>query len=203
VPRSASFALVLAALAVGASACTGDIDGSAAGDDGDGAGPDAGVPVGLGDPDAVARAKEWVDAMVPYCQAPNHERDYDAACAMTCTRPDVPDWDPYRSDCSGLVSWAWALPPPGRTTRTLAPYNTEVSHAIDAAGLLPGDAVNNDHHTMVFVEWVEPMKKARFYEEPGCSSTQPYAREYIATVSTMSGEMILLNRGMYTAIRHD
>ena len=35
---------------------------------------------------AVARGRLWVDAQVPYCQAPNHARDYDADCAMTCTR---------------------------------------------------------------------------------------------------------------------
>jgi hypothetical protein len=191
--------LIAAIVAATSAACTGDIDStSTAADDG----PDAGVDLGPGDHDAVARAKEWVDAMVPYCQAPNHAKDYDTACSSTCTRPDVAEWDPYRSDCSGLVSWAWGLPAPGRTTATLAPYNTDVSHTIDAADLLPGDAINNDHHTMVFVEWLEPMTKARFYEEPGCSSSQPYARQYDATVMMMAGDMIVLtNRGTYTAIR--
>ena len=184
---------------VAATGCTGDVGDSTTGDDG----PDAGVDLGPGDHEAVARAKEWVDAMVPYCQAPNHAKDYDTACSSTCTRPDVPDWDPYRSDCSGLVSWAWGLPAPGRTTATLAPYNTQVSHTIDAADLLPGDAINNDHHTMVFVEWLDDAKmKARFYEEPGCSSSQPYARQYDATVMMMAADTIVLTyRGTYTAIR--
>jgi hypothetical protein len=82
--------------------CTGSIDDSVAGDDD--TGPDAGIDLGPGDHEAVARAKQWVDAKVPYCQAPNHARDYDEACSMTCTRPDVAEWDPYRSDCSGFVS---------------------------------------------------------------------------------------------------
>ncbi|HUS32912.1 MAG TPA: hypothetical protein VMZ53_30630 [Kofleriaceae bacterium] len=184
-----------------AAACTGSIDDTARGDD-NSDGPDAGIDLGPGDHEAVARAKLWVDAKVPYCQAPNHQRDYDEACMMTCTRPDVAAWDPYRSDCSGLVSWSWGLPPPGRTTSTLAPYNTDVSHSIDAADLQPGDAINNDHHTMIFVGWLEPMTKARFYEEPGCSSSQPYARQYDASVMMMAGKTIVLTyRGTYTAIR--
>lgn len=177
-----------------AAACTGTVDGS------EPDGPDAAVE-GPGDHEAVARAQEWVDAKVPYCQAPNHQRDYDTACAMTCERPDNPAWDPYRSDCSGLVSWAWGLPPPGRTTATLAPYDTGVSHVIDAIDLLPGDAINNDHHTMVFAEWLEPGVKARFLEETGCSSSEPYAREYTATVMTMGHTIVLTYRGTYTAIR--
>jgi hypothetical protein len=193
--RSSVF--LLAAVLAG---CTGSIDDTGPGDSD---GPDAGVDLGPGDHEAVARAQLWVDAKVPYCQAPNHQRDYDTACDMTCTRPDVADWDPYRSDCSGFVSWSWGLPAPGRTTATLAPYNMDVSHAIDATELLPGDAINNDHHTMIFVEWLSPMK-ARFFEEPGCSSSEPYARQYDATVMMMSGKtIVLLNRGTYTAIRHN
>src|SRR5262245_61036141 len=56
--------------------------------------------------DAIARAEEWVAVQLHYCQAPNHGRDYDAACSTYCSRYSNPLWDPYRSDCSGLVSWA-------------------------------------------------------------------------------------------------
>ena len=151
---------------------------------------------------AVARAMEWVDAKVPYCQAANHEPDGDTSCAATCTRPDNPAWDPYRSDCSGFVSWAWGLPPPGRTTKTLAPGNTEVSAAIEAAALQPGDAINNDTHTMLFVAWTTPMTEARFVEEPGCSASEPWAREVTASV-TLSGQSITVaGYGAYTAIRY-
>jgi hypothetical protein len=151
---------------------------------------------------AVERAMAWVQAKVPYCQAPNHQHDADTDCASTCTRPDNPDWDPYRSDCSGLVSWAWGLPPPGRTTATLAPFDTTVSIAIDAAELQPGDAINNDHHTMLFSDWITEGVEAHFIEEPGCATTQPYAREIDATV-TLSGQMVTVtSRGDYTAIRY-
>ena len=191
--------LALVILAIGG--CTGTMGGAAD----DGGGPDASAPDAAppGDFVAVARGMEWVSAKVPYCQAANHAHDADTACSSTCTRPDVPAWDPYRSDCSGFLSWAWGLPAPGRTTMTLAPYDHTVSHAIDAAELQPGDAINNDHHTMLLAEWLVPGTKARFLEEPGCSTTQPYAREFIATV-TLTGQMVMVtNRGAYTAIRRD
>jgi hypothetical protein len=168
--------------------------------------PDAGTDDAAmveGDPVAVARAQMWVDAKVPYCQAANHKPDADTACSSTCTRPDNAEWDPYRSDCSGLVSWAWGLPAPGRTTATLAPFNTAVSHAIMGMEMLPGDAINNDHHTMLFAEWVTPGVQARFLEEPGCSASQPYAREYVANVTVMGQMVIVASRGTYTAIRRD
>jgi len=191
--------LAAVSLVVAVTACTGSIDGS----DED-IGPDAGTatPV-IGDPEAVARAMQWVDAKLPYCQAPNHAHDNDADCSSTCTRPDNPQWDPYRSDCSGLVSWAWGLPAPGRTTGTLAPYDMTVSHPIAAMDLLPGDAINNDHHTMLFAEWITQGTVARFIEEPGCSSTEPYAREVMATVTLMGQQVMVKNRGAYTAIRVD
>ena len=191
----------LSLVALLCAACTGSVDGTG---DPEPAGPDAGMMMTpLGDPSAVARAQEWVDAKLPYCQAPNHKADADTACSSTCTRPDNAAWDPYRSDCSGLVSWAWGLPAPGHTTATLAPFDTSVSHAIDAIDLLPGDAINNDHHTMLFAEWIMPNVQARFLEEPGCSSSQPYAREYIANVTLMGQTVVVQYRGTYTAIRHD
>ena len=139
-------------------ACTGAVDGAA---------PDApAVSIDATqeqDNAAVARAQLWVDAKVPYCQAPNHAHDDDADCASTCTRPDNPEWDPYRSDCSGLVSWAWGLPAPGHTTATFAPFDTTVSHAISAIDLQPGDAINNDHHTMLFARGSRKDTQARFH----------------------------------------
>ena len=187
-------------LALALVGCTGTIDDSLASSSVD-AGADA--PAVVEDNEAVARAQLWVDAQVPYCQAPNHKPDADSACASTCTRPDNADWDPYRSDCSGLVSWAWSLPAPGHTTKTFAPYDTSVSHTIEAIDLQPGDAINNDHHIMLFGSWIEVGIKARFLEEPACSSAQPYARAYIATVTLSGQELYVASRGTYTAIRQD
>jgi len=188
---------VFALLLLGA--CTGQIDSN---DQPDGGvpGPDAATP-DMTNP-AVARAQLWVDAKVPYCQAPNHKPDADAACASTCTRPDNAAWDPYRSDCSGFVSWAWDLPAPGRTTSLFAPFKTDITTAIQAADLVPGDAVNNDQHMMLFVAWVTDGVTATFMEEPGCSSATPYAHAFTADV-TLTGETIVVaHHGTFTAIRY-
>jgi hypothetical protein len=188
------FAWLLVALG----ACSGKIDGgSPAGDDDDMAPVDAAPAINT----AVARAMTWVEAKVPYCQAANHEHDGDADCASTCTRPDNPDWDPYRSDCSGLVSYAWGLPAPGRVTGAFAPFDKTVSEVIEGADLQAGDAVNNDHHIMLFEDWIDVGTKAHFIEEPGCSSSQPYAREVIATVTISGSTVTVQYRGDYTAIR--
>ena len=75
--------------------------------------------------EAISRAEEWVSVKLHYCQSPNHERDFDAACSSVCERHENKTWDPYRSDCSGLVSWAWGLPAPGRTTLQFAPFERD------------------------------------------------------------------------------
>ena len=161
--------------------------------------PDAAAP-GAG---AIARASEWVSAKVPYCQAANHEPDHDSACAATCDRPDNADWDPYRSDCSGFVSWAWALPPPGRTTAELAPFRTDLTHEIDGVELRAGDAVNNSDHVMLFVAWTKPGAEAAFMEETGCSSETPYAVEVTEAVTVDGSAVTVQYHGTFTAIRYD
>jgi len=151
---------------------------------------------------AIARGELWIEAKVPYCQAINHAHDADADCASTCTRPDNADWDPYRSDCSGFVSWAWDLPSTGggRTTAGFAPFKTDITHVIDGLDLQPGDAVNNDEHIMMFKEWTTKGTEATFMEEPGCSSATPYAHEFTAKV-TLDGDSVAVQyHGTFTAI---
>lgn len=152
---------------------------------------------------AVARGQEWVTAKVPYCQAPNHQPDDDKACSRTCTRPNNPLWDPYRSDCSGFVSWSWGLAAPGRTTAELAPAVQDITHTIDPLSLLPGDAVNKPmDHTMLFVEWLTPGKRARFIEEPGCSVDEPYARQVDSNVTIKGMSITVTENGItFSAIR--
>jgi hypothetical protein len=154
---------------------------------------------------ALSRGKEWVDAKVPYCQSANHEPDGDKACAATCTRPDVPEWDPYRSDCSGFVSWSWGLAAPGKTTATLAPAVTDISHVIDPKTLAPADAVNKpSDHTMLFVKWITPGKRATFMEEPGCSASMPYARQLDSDVTISGMSITVAENGItFSAIRFD
>jgi hypothetical protein len=180
-------------------ACTGTISGNPGGG---GNSTDASVPTTPGQ-GSIARGMMWVAAMVPYCQAPNHQPDGDASCASICTRPDVPAWDPYRSDCSGFVSWSWELPAPGRTTADFAPFTTDITHEIDSSQLRPGDAINNDEHVMLFEEWTQVGSEAKFLEEPGCSASQPYAREVTVSVTTNGSTVSPAGYGDFIAIRYD
>jgi hypothetical protein len=154
---------------------------------------------------AVARARQWVAAKLRYCQAINHARDNDPECPATCDRAEHPEWDAYRSDCSGLVSWAWELPSAhgGLTTADLAPFRQDASHAIAARELAPGDAINNAHHVMLFAGWIVAGVRARFIEEPGCSSPTPYAHELDANVVLVDDLVVVADAGVFTAIRRD
>ena len=159
--------------------------------------------------DAIARAEEWVTAKLLYCQSPNGAPDADPACPATCVRQSNPAWDPYRSDCSGLVSWAWGLPAPGRTTAEFAPNQTDITKAIQASTLAMGDAVctddatSNDHHIMLFKAWVTPGSEATFIEEPGCSANPDYAHEFSSSVTLSGTQIKVAYNGMtFTAIRY-
>jgi hypothetical protein len=131
----------------------------------------------------LARAKEWVDVKLQYCWARNGGSNAAAgnkACAPICRRHSDRRYDAYRSDCSGLVSWAWGLPPPGQTTYTMR-AGRDVQR-IDCQDLKPGDAILNGHHTELFVQWENSAKStATFYEEPGCSSSIPHAKATTAS----------------------
>ncbi len=128
--------------------------------------------------EAVARANEWVSDGLQYCQSPYGDTDPDDSCWSKswesdhrCYRNSNSAWNPYRSDCSGLVSWAWGLAAPGRVTGEFAPFETDITHAISASALQPGDAVNNSDHVMLFVSWNTVGENANFIEEPGCSTS--------------------------------
>jgi len=151
---------------------------------------------------AVARAEEWVSAELQYCQAAYGEVDGDASCSHICKRKSNPAWNKYRSDCSGLASWAWGLSAPGLTTYGFAPFSTAVTSVINAIDLQEGDAVNNADHIMLFKSWVTKGKEAIFLEEPGCSAKPPHARQTTSAV-TISGHSIHVEEnGMeFTAIR--
>jgi len=138
--------------------------------------------------DAISRAQQWVTAKLLYCQSANGQPDDDTSCSAVCNRESNPQWDPYRSDCSGFVSWAWDLPAPGRVTSEFAPFETDITTAIQASDLQPGDACNltAGGHIVLFVAWVTPGKSAMFMEEPGCSANPPYAHEFQSDV-TISG----------------
>jgi uncharacterized membrane protein YgcG len=155
--------------------------------------------------DVLARADQWVNAKLLYCQSANHAHDYDTACSSTCNRQDNAQWDPYRSDCSGFVSWSWGLPAPGRVTGQFAPADTAVSHTINGIDLEPGDALNYPaDHIILFVKWITKGSEAQFYEEPGCSSSTPYAHSFTSTVTISGSSVHVTYEGMtFSAIRYN
>jgi hypothetical protein len=147
-----------------------------------------------------------VTAQLLYCQSANHQPDYDTSCSSVCNRQDNAQWDPYRSDCSGFVSWAWGLPAPGRVTSEFAPFDTSVSQVIQGIDLQPGDAANltAGGHIILFVQWVTKGTEAEFYEEPGCSSPTPYAHSFTSSVTLDGSSVYVSYEGeSFTAIRFD
>jgi hypothetical protein len=154
--------------------------------------------------DAVARAEEWVTAELQYCQSPYGASDPDPSCSPVCDREENPEWDAYRSDCSGIVSYAWGLPAPGRTTSEFAPEQTDITYAIDATELQPGDAINiPGTHMMLFKQWVVPCQTATFIDEAGCSAAITYAHEMQADVTLNGSSITLTSTGeTFTAIRY-
>ena len=130
---------------------------------------------------AVDLAEQWVAVKMPYCEAANHARDYDTSCSSTCTRTgaaDQPQWNAYRSDCSGLVSYAWGLAAPGLTTWQFVPGTAQ---DIPTQDLQPGDALlNPQEHVVLFKSWIDKASgKATVISEPGCAlgGTAPNAQE--------------------------
>ena len=155
--------------------------------------------------DAISRAQQWVTAKLLYCQSANGQPDDDTSCSPVCNRESNPQWDPYRSDCSGFVSWAWDLPAPGRVTGEFAPFQTDITTAIQANDLQPGDACNltAGGHIVLFVQWVTPGKSALFMEEPGCSANPPYAHEFQSDVTISGVNIDIAYEGeSFTAIRY-
>ena len=153
----------------------------------------------------LSRAEQWVTAQLLYCQSPNGASDtIDPSCPTTCVRQTNTAWDPYRSDCSGFISWAWGLPAPGYTTSDLAPADTSVSYVINGSDLQPGDALNiPGDHIVLFVSWVTMGSEANFYEEPGCSATPNYAHAFSSAVTLSGSSVTIAYEGeTFTAIRY-
>ncbi|TSB19698.1 hypothetical protein [Streptomyces benahoarensis] len=59
----------------------------------------------------------------------------------------------YRDDCSGFVSAAWGLKPPGLNTYGL--MGSDTAHQITKDDLQPGDALVAGDHTVLFGGWAD------------------------------------------------
>ncbi len=163
----------------------------------------------------VSRGMEWVDAKLHYCQAAHEGVDYDSSCwafegsSHRCDRESNAAWNAYRSDCSGFVTFAWGLPAVGDggyVTSEFAPYGTSFSHTIAGSALRPGDALNKtpDEHIILFKQWVSPGHSAIFMEEPGCSTSEPYAHEFTSNVSISGTHVYVDYEGAtFYAIRYN
>jgi hypothetical protein len=142
----------------------------------------------------LARAREWIAADMPYCGGPNGGKD--VICGGTCARTGTAksaEWDTYRSDCSGFVSWSWGLGAPGETTRSLAPYDTSVSSLITVDDLEPGDALNGAGHVMLFGGWVDKAAgTALILQESRCGTN---AAEKTSTFKTVDSTTLKISDG--------
>lgn len=128
----------------------------------------------------IDRAQQWVNAKMPYCGAV--PGGWDGICGVTCTgRPRRSDWDVYRSDCSGFVSWVWQLKyQDGHRTWGFAPFNEEgavFSERISPGDLQPGDALNSttddiySQHIILFTGWADKANgMIETMEEANCSA---------------------------------
>jgi hypothetical protein len=163
----------------------------------------------------VSRGMQWVNAKLHYCQAAHGARDFDSACwawegpSHRCERQSNAAWNAYRSDCSGFITYAWGLPAVGdggHVTSEFAPYNKSFSHTINGTDLKPGDALNKtpDGHIILFKNWVTAGKEAVFLEEPGCSSSTPYAHQFTSAVTIHGDEVFVAAHGAtFYAIRYN
>jgi cell wall-associated NlpC family hydrolase len=110
------------------------------------------------------RARSWLDPPVPYSQTSFHTNEF--GC--------------YRTDCSGYVSMAWALPgrPPSRHGGLDTVGLAVVSHPIDKDDLAPGDVLllpdgtSLTRHVAIFVAWADEARTAYWgLEQAGGTGT--------------------------------
>ncbi|MFT3775394.1 MAG: hypothetical protein QM820_59365 [Minicystis sp.] len=147
---------------------------------------------------AVSRARQWVTVAMPYCQAANGQ--YDSFCGKTCQRTGAAssaEWDPYRSDCSGYVSWAWGLAAPGLNTSNLSTRFATIA----ANQLQPGDILlRTGVHAVLFEQWLDKATgKARILEEQNCGKVA--APRDVTLFNVSSSATVTLDSASYTARR--
>jgi hypothetical protein len=79
--------------------------------------------------------------------------DFDVACAHRCSRVFNAAWNPWRSDCSGLVSYAYSnlVAAPGDATGGFPPYSHAHGRVIHASELAHGDVLNSKPREHIFL----------------------------------------------------
>jgi len=193
--------------------CTTKTSSSSTGTDDTGTGTDStssGSDGSLVTNGPVALASQWVTVQMPYCQAANGGSELSAACrrlrgTKTCNRTGAANkasWNSYRSDCSGLVSYAWGLKAPGLTTNGFVPGAAKY---IPMQDLQPGDAlIRPGRHMVLFKKWTNKDKgTATVIAEPGCAAKTKHATEQNWTMGKKPGAQTSAHwsGGTYYAIR--
>jgi len=153
---------------------------------------------------AVSKALQWVNVDMQYCGAPNGQ--YDSLCGGTCERTGddaSPEWDPYRTDCSGYISWAWGIAPPGLTTPNLG----QRFAPIKVTDLQPGDILSHagaPGHAFLFERWVDKAaRRASILEQFDCDVGN-LKRDVVFTTlnATNTATSIVGDSRAYTAMRY-
>jgi cell wall-associated NlpC family hydrolase len=107
--------------------------------------------------EVLTRAASWLAHAVPYSQTSFHTNAFGS----------------YRTDCSGYVSMAWALPPNrhgGLDTLGLADVSDPIAKDDLAAGdvLLRVEGTNLTRHVAIFVAWADETRTAYWgFEQAG------------------------------------
>ncbi len=92
---------------------------------------------GVSPNDVLARARTWTDAGITYDQLGYHEG--------------------YRTDCSGFVSMAWALPE-NLTTWRIPLVAEPIEKEELRAGDVLVDATSDNRHCVIFERWADPTR---------------------------------------------
>ncbi|WP_310729272.1 hypothetical protein [Streptomyces sp. N2A] len=118
-------------------------------------------------PDTSGLPKERKDIIDRALERVNHRIGYSQSATT----------NGYRDDCSGFVSAAWGLEPPGLNTYGLMGGNT--AHAITKDDLQPGDALIAGDHTVLFGGWAdEAHTKYIALEDNGSQGTVSHVIPY-------------------------
>ncbi|MEU2628374.1 hypothetical protein [Kitasatospora sp. NPDC007106] len=123
---------------------------------------------------AIQRAQDWVNNLVPY--SPHGLQSPYGWWADSATGGR------YREDCSGLVSMAWQLTS-SLTTDSLPSVSTRLASLDD---LKPGDAINSATHVVLFAGWTDGSHtNANVFTESGTdypTRYTTYSRSYLKSL---------------------
>ncbi len=91
----------------------------------------------------------------------------------------------YYCDCSGLVSYAWGLPPPSVVTQQM--QGNFCAKLGNYKELMPGDAIlKPDQHVEMFIRWSDEAKDN--FIEAGCHNSKENCSHREVSISNYIGK---------------